>query len=65
MLKRLGVEYISYHTCMDDYILYRDVYTDRERCPECGHDKYQKIKNKGKTHAPHKISRHMPIIPRI
>jgi hypothetical protein len=42
MLKMLGVEYISYHTCLNDCILYKRKYVDKEICPECGHDRYQK-----------------------
>ena len=66
MLKMLGVEYISYHTCSNDYILYRDAYANKEKCPKGGCDRYQEYKNKNKEHGPpHKILRHMPIIPRI
>ena len=66
MLKRLGVEYIAYYTFPNDCILYKDAYANKERCPECGHDRYQESKNKHKEHGPpDKILRHMPIIPRI
>jgi hypothetical protein len=66
MLKMLGVEYISYHTCSNDFILYINEYVNKEICPECGHDRYHKSKNKGKAHGPpHNILRHMPIITRI
>jgi hypothetical protein len=66
MMKMLGVEYISYHTCPNDCILYRNKYADKEICLECGHDRYHKYKNKGKAHGPpHNILRHMPIVPRI
>ena len=50
MLKRLGVEYILYHACSNNCILYRVEYANKEICWECLHDKYQKSKNKGKTH---------------
>ena len=66
MLKMLGVEYISYHACVNDCILYKDAYTNKERCPKCGHDRYQESKNNLKDHGPpHKILRNMPMIPRI
>jgi hypothetical protein len=42
MLKMLGVEYTSYHACLNDYILYRNKYADKDICPECGHDMYHK-----------------------
>ena len=42
LLKMLGVEYISYHACPDDYILYRGEYADKEIGPKCGHDRYDK-----------------------
>jgi hypothetical protein len=66
MLKILGVEYISYHSCLNDCILYRGEYVDKNICLKCGHDKYHKSNKKGKSHdSPHKILKHIPIIPRI
>jgi len=41
LLKMLGVEYISYHACMNDYVLYRGEYVDKEICMKCGHDMYR------------------------
>lgn len=34
MLKRLGVEYISCHACLNDCILYKDDYEDKNMCPK-------------------------------
>ena len=67
LLKMLGVEYISYHACPNDCILYRGEYAEKEMCPKCGHDRYDKSENKGKSRIgpPFKILRHMAIIPRI
>jgi hypothetical protein len=66
LLKMLGVEYISYHACLNDCILYRREYADKEICLKCGHDRYHKSNKNGKLHGPpHKILRHIPIIPRI
>ena len=66
MFKMLGVEYIPYHACSNDCILYRDKYADKQICPKCGHDKNHKSRNKDKTYgSPHNILRHMHIIPRI
>ena len=42
LLKMLGVEYISYHACPIDCIIYRGEYEDKEICPKCGHDMYDK-----------------------
>ena len=42
LLKMLGVEYVSYHACPNDYILYRGSYADKEICSKCGHDRYYK-----------------------
>ena len=42
LLKMLGVEYISYHACPNDCILYRGEYADKDICPKCGHDRYDK-----------------------
>ena len=41
-LKMLGVEYISYHACSNDCILYRGEYPEKDICPKCGHDGYDK-----------------------
>ena len=67
LLKMLGVEYISYHACPNDCILYRGESAEKEICLKCEHDKYDKSKKKGKSHTvpPFKILRHMPIISRI
>ena len=42
LLKMLGVEYISYHSCPNYCILFRGEYVDKEICPKCGHDRYDK-----------------------
>ena len=42
LLKILGVEYISYHSCPNYCVLYRGEYAEKEICPKCGHDKYDK-----------------------
>ena len=39
LLKMLGVEYISYHACPNDCILYIGEYEDIEICTKCGHDR--------------------------
>ena len=67
LLKMLAVEYISYHACPNDCIIYRGEYAYKEICSKCGHDRYDKSKKKGKsrTGPPFKILRHMPIILRI
>jgi hypothetical protein len=66
LLKMLSGEYISYHACLNDCILYRGEYAEKEICLKCGHDRYHKSNKNGKSHGPpHKILRHMPIIPRI
>lgn len=36
LLKMLGVEYISYHACLNDCILYRGEYADKELYSKCG-----------------------------
>ena len=66
MLKMLGVEYISYHVCPNDCIIYRGEYAAKDICPKCGHGRYTKLNNKDKANGPpHKILRNMPIIQRI
>ena len=64
-LKMLGVEYVSYHACLDDCILYRGEYVVKEMCLKCGHDRYHNKKREGKLHGPHNILRNMPITQRI
>jgi len=39
-LKMLGVEYIPYDACLNDYILYRGEYVGKEICFRCGSDRY-------------------------
>ena len=64
--KMLGVEYISYHSFLNDSILYIGEYANKEICLKCGFDRYCNSKKMGKSHGPpHKTMRHMPIIPRI
>ena len=36
LLKMLGVEYISYHACPNDCIIYRGEYADKEICRNVG-----------------------------
>jgi hypothetical protein len=62
----LVVEYISYHACTNDCILYRGEYAQKDICPKCGNDRYHKSNKNDKSHGPpHNILRHIPIIPRI
>ena len=66
MLKIMGVGYISYHAYTNYCILYRGEYANKEICPKCEHGRYQEYKIKAKAHGPpHKILRHIPMIPRI
>jgi hypothetical protein len=66
MLKMLGFEHISYHSCLNDYILYRGEYAYKYICTKCGNESYCKSNKKGKSHGPlHMILSHMPIFPRI
>ncbi|XP_063944103.1 uncharacterized protein LOC135150816 [Daucus carota subsp. sativus] len=36
ILSNLGLEYIKYHSCPNDCILYQGVYVDASECPKCG-----------------------------
>jgi len=42
LMKRLDVEYILYHAYLNDYVLYKHEYADKEMCPKCGDDRYNK-----------------------
>ena len=42
LLKMLGFEYISYHACPNDCILYRGEYGDKDICLKYGHNRYDK-----------------------
>ena len=44
LLKMLGVEYISYHACPNDCILYIGDNANKEMCLKCGHDRYHYLK---------------------
>lgn len=62
MLQMLGVEYKSYHACLNDCILYRT----KRGVENVGMIGTNNKKNKHKEHVPpYKILRHMIIIPRI
>ena len=62
----LGVEYIFYHDCLNDCMLYRGKYEDKEICPNVDMTGIRNQKMGVKEHGPpHNILRHLPIIPTI
>ncbi|XP_017225239.2 uncharacterized protein LOC108201471 [Daucus carota subsp. sativus] len=65
-LSNLGLEYIKYHSCPNDCILYRGVYVDASECPKCGLSRWKLGKDgKVRINVPAKIMWYFPIIPRF
>lgn len=66
MLNSLGMQYNTYHACVNDCMLYRGSHEDDTTCVKCGEPRY---KNSSETMQPctiaRKVLRHFPIIPRL
>ncbi|XP_074359107.1 uncharacterized protein LOC141698318 [Apium graveolens] len=65
-LSDLGLEYIKYHSCPNNCILYRGVNVDAFECPKCRLSRW-KLGNDGKIriNVPAKVMWYFPIIPRF
>ena len=63
LLVELGIEYKKIHSCINDFILYRDKYQNKVEFPICKEKRYHTY-TQGPT-VPTKVLRHMPIIPRL
>ncbi|XP_017239687.1 uncharacterized protein LOC108212475 [Daucus carota subsp. sativus] len=65
-LRDLGLEYVKYHACPNDCILYRGIYENASVCPKC-HLTRWKVARDGivRVNNPAKIMWYFPIIPRF
>jgi hypothetical protein len=41
----LGIEVEKIHACKNSYVLFRRDYTDLDKCPKCGYDRYKRKKD--------------------
>lgn len=63
ILQSIGLDYISYHACPKDCILFRQEYEGLDTCPHCLSSRFRS--DVQGTRVPAKVLRHFPIIPRI
>ncbi|KAL3691389.1 hypothetical protein R1sor_005040 [Riccia sorocarpa] len=63
VLTTVGMDYEMIHAYENDWILYRNEYSDSTSCPECQTSRYR-TDTQGKT-IPRKVLRRFPIIPRL
>ncbi|XP_074341917.1 uncharacterized protein LOC141679313 [Apium graveolens] len=65
-LSNLGLEYIKFHSCPNDCVLYRGVHADATKCPKCRLSRW-KLTKKGeeRVNLPAKVMWYFPIIPRF
>ncbi|XP_074323765.1 uncharacterized protein LOC141660678 [Apium graveolens] len=65
-LSNLGLEYIKFHSCPNDCVLYRGVHADATKCPKCRLSRW-KLTKKGeeRINLPAKVMWYFPIIPRF
>ncbi|XP_017223512.2 uncharacterized protein LOC108199985 [Daucus carota subsp. sativus] len=66
ILSNLGLEYIKFHSCPNDCILYRGIYADESECPKCHLSRWKVGKDgKVRVNIPAKVMWYFPIIPRF
>ena len=63
MLRKLGLEEVNIHACVNNCMLYYKEYADRTECHICGEKRYQEGR-KSKTIA-RKVLRYFPLAPRL
>ena len=65
-LSDLGLEYVKFHACPNNCVLYRGVNCNASECPKC-HLSRWKVGKDGKimVNRPAKVMRYFPIIPRF
>ena len=65
-LSNLGLEYIKFHACPNNCILYRGINLEASKCPKCDFSRW-KIGKDGKVriNIPAKVMWYFPIIPRL
>ncbi|XP_074351361.1 uncharacterized protein LOC141690463 [Apium graveolens] len=65
-LSDLGLDYIKFHVCLNDCILYRGIYSESSKCPNCNLSRSKFGKDgRVRTNIPAKVVWYFPIIPRF
>ncbi|KAL8093735.1 hypothetical protein AgCh_035571 [Apium graveolens] len=65
-LSDLGLDYIKFHACPSDWILYRGIYSESSKCPKCNLSRWKLGKDgRVRTNIPAKVVWYFPIIPRF
>lgn len=61
LLKGISIEYIKYHACENDCVLFWDEHKDASQCPTCGTSRWKENSKK----VPRKVVWYFPPIPRF
>ena len=65
-LSNLGLEYIKFHACPNECVLYRGVNESASECPKCSLSRWKLGKDgKARVNIPAKVMWYFPIIPRF
>ncbi|XP_074351314.1 uncharacterized protein LOC141690408 [Apium graveolens] len=65
-LSDLGLDYIKFRACPNDYILYRGIYSESSKCPKCNLSRWKLGKDgRVRTNISAKVLWYFPIIPRF
>ena len=75
VVRDLGLDYQKIHACVNDCVLFRGDYAEKDNCPTCGESRWKEIGGTekddpvvaggGKKLFPRKILRYFPLIPRL
>ncbi|RLM66420.1 uncharacterized protein C2845_PM16G03270 [Panicum miliaceum] len=77
VVRDLGLDYQKIHACVNDCVLFRGDYADKDNCPTCGESRWKETGGtekddpidsdcgKKQKHFPCKILRYFPLIPRL
>ena len=66
ILSNLGLEYVKFHACPNECVLYRGVHQNSSECPKCHLSRWKVGKDRKVRHKiPVKVSWYFPIIPRF
>ena len=63
IMKDIGMEYETIHACLNNHIIYHKQHEFATQCPIFRISRYQSDQLTKKV--PHKVLRHIPIIPRL
>ena len=75
VVRDLGLDYQKIHACVNDCVLFRGDYAEKDNCPTCGESRWKEIGGTekddpvvaggGKKLFPRKILRYFPLIPHL